>query len=519
VTKAAAKAVIAFVYNWDAPFVSQLIHLQPHVHLVALSPHLAEDAKKKLDGVPVRFLLPLRGIHLEADQVGAWGHGLWRAAGALQGMRRAFACSRPAAPALLWPGAGWAALPPPLAPRSLPQVCSLDDYENDRPCLHGFSAQGLSDPSRRNYEKLWGDMRMLSDYFHPSPTSIKVRRRGCSPCALLAGWRCLETQQQRAAAGLRVAGARRRLGSATPCRLLPGRAGPGVRLLAADPCPALRALQVHVMGKAETHDLDVPDDIQSIVQVSANQSFTDYYSHIYHTNALLLYFSSKAYITDRCDASLPASHCLPLCTAPPAPPPAPSSLTHQRFEAPLHRHTTPAGSALPPSRHWPLLQAAVPRDPHPHPPASCPCRFSSAVIASLITSTPIIANHDFLEAYSFMDTDHVFIQGTAEAELDVMKRVLQVGLAGSSSLLAPPCPLPSGASPGRGWMCWPVAPHHHLACPPAVHPPPADEEARQHLRAARAAQHGVLRVRGDRAVVRLHGYGALKRFFFIYSLQ
>jgi hypothetical protein len=55
------------------------------------------------------------------------------------------------------------------------QVCSLDDYENDRPCLHGFAAQGLSDPSRRNYDKLWNDMRSLSDYFHPSPTSVKVR--------------------------------------------------------------------------------------------------------------------------------------------------------------------------------------------------------------------------------------------------------------------------------------------------------------------------------------------------------
>jgi hypothetical protein len=36
------------------------------------------------------------------------------------------------------------------------------------------------------------------------------------------------------------------------------------------------------------------------VHVSANQTFTEYYNHIYHTNALLLYLSSKSYITDRC---------------------------------------------------------------------------------------------------------------------------------------------------------------------------------------------------------------------------
>lgn len=52
------------------------------------------------------------------------------------------------------------------------------------------------------------------------------------------------------------------------------------------------------------------------------------------------------------------------------------------------------------------------------------------MIASLVTSTPIISNQAFLDAYSFLDSSHVFIQGTQETELDVMKRVLQVRGAG-----------------------------------------------------------------------------------------
>jgi hypothetical protein len=41
-----------------------------------------------------------------------------------------------------------------------------------------------------------------------------------------------------------------------------------------------------------------------------------------------------------------------------------------------------------------------------------------------------------------METDHVFIQGTAEKELDVMKRVLQVGAAGGAG---------RGGECVRGW--------------------------------------------------------------------
>lgn len=114
--------------------------------------------------------------------------------------------------------------------------------------------------------------------------------------------------------------------------------------------PSPTSVKVHVLGKSETHDLEVPDDIHHIAQVDANLTFTDYYKHIYNTNAVLLYLSSDSYIIDR---------------------------------------------------------------------------FSSAVIASLVTSTPIIADQAFLNAYSFLDSSHVFIQGTQESELDVMKRVLQ----------------------------------------------------------------------------------------------
>ncbi len=96
------------------------------------------------------------------------------------------------------------------------------------------------------------------------------------------------------------------------------------------------------------------------------------------------------------------------------------------------------------------------RSPHQQHFLSCPCsappttltphllpthdhRFSSAVIASLVTSTPIIANQAFLDAYSFLDSSHVFIQGTQESELDVMKRVLQVGAAARCVLYYAPC--------------------------------------------------------------------------------
>lgn len=75
ITKANAKAVLAFIYDWEAPFASQLIHLQSNVHLLAMSPHLADVATEKLGGVPVRFLLPTRGIHLDADQVSQRGGG------------------------------------------------------------------------------------------------------------------------------------------------------------------------------------------------------------------------------------------------------------------------------------------------------------------------------------------------------------------------------------------------------------------------------------------------------------
>ncbi len=57
--------------------------------------------------------------------------------------------------------------------------------------------------------------------------------------------------------------------------------------------------QVHVLGKSETHDLEVPDDLHHIAQVDANLNFTEYYKHIYYTNAVLLYLSSDSYIIDR----------------------------------------------------------------------------------------------------------------------------------------------------------------------------------------------------------------------------
>lgn len=51
-------------------------------------------------------------------------------------------------------------------------------------------------------------------------------------------------------------------------------------------------------------------------------------------------------------------------------------------------------------------------------------KFSSTIIASLATSTPIIANDAFLQAYSFLDRSSVHYQAAGKQEVDVMLEVM-----------------------------------------------------------------------------------------------
>ncbi len=137
-------------------------------------------------------------------------------------------------------------------------------------------------------------------------------------------------------------------------------------------------------------------------------------------------------------------------------------------------HTTPNQYHIT-SSSMPLL----PLTP-PSPPASpSPLRFSSAVIASLVTSTPIISNQAFLDAYSFLDSSHVFIQGTQETELDVMKRVLQVrsgqrhtGDMGGTLACACRCTAGARAAPGRALRrarsAWAASCGQHHCVPPLL---------------------------------------------------
>ncbi|KXZ47353.1 hypothetical protein GPECTOR_36g76 [Gonium pectorale] len=53
-------------------------------------------------------------------------------------------------------------------------------------------------------------------------------------------------------------------------------------------------------------------------------------------------------------------------------------------------------------------------------------RLSSTVLASLTTCVPIIATREFLDAYSFLSEDHVFLQYPGEREANVMRRVLEL---------------------------------------------------------------------------------------------
>ena len=51
-------------------------------------------------------------------------------------------------------------------------------------------------------------------------------------------------------------------------------------------------------------------------------------------------------------------------------------------------------------------------------------KFSSTLISSLVTGTPMIVTGKFLSAYTFMDKSVVFTQKESEVTVDVMKRVL-----------------------------------------------------------------------------------------------
>jgi hypothetical protein len=52
-------------------------------------------------------------------------------------------------------------------------------------------------------------------------------------------------------------------------------------------------------------------------------------------------------------------------------------------------------------------------------------KFSSTIITSLSTGTPVIASKRLLEAYSFLSKDSVFSQGDDEEEIDVMLKIVR----------------------------------------------------------------------------------------------
>ncbi|GAX80206.1 hypothetical protein CEUSTIGMA_g7644.t1 [Chlamydomonas eustigma] len=54
-------------------------------------------------------------------------------------------------------------------------------------------------------------------------------------------------------------------------------------------------------------------------------------------------------------------------------------------------------------------------------------RFSSTIITSLSTGTPVIASKRLLSAYSFLNTNSTFIQGDEEEEIHAMIRIMRIG--------------------------------------------------------------------------------------------
>ncbi|KAG1659342.1 hypothetical protein FOA52_008396 [Chlamydomonas sp. UWO 241] len=55
-------------------------------------------------------------------------------------------------------------------------------------------------------------------------------------------------------------------------------------------------------------------------------------------------------------------------------------------------------------------------------------KFSSTVITSLITGTPVIADAQMLRSYSFLTKDAVFLRHDGESDVSVMERVLGMPL-------------------------------------------------------------------------------------------
>lgn len=56
------------------------------------------------------------------------------------------------------------------------------------------------------------------------------------------------------------------------------------------------------------------------------------------------------------------------------------------------------------------------------------CKFSSTVITSLSTETPVIATQQLLDSYTFMQPETVFLQPEGKSEIDVMLNVMQLSV-------------------------------------------------------------------------------------------
>lgn len=52
-------------------------------------------------------------------------------------------------------------------------------------------------------------------------------------------------------------------------------------------------------------------------------------------------------------------------------------------------------------------------------------KFSSTVISSLVTSSPLIVTQRFLDSYTFLDSSHVFVQREGESTMDAALRLLR----------------------------------------------------------------------------------------------
>ncbi|KAG2482312.1 hypothetical protein HYH03_018754 [Edaphochlamys debaryana] len=79
-------------------------------------------------------------------------------------------------------------------------------------------------------------------------------------------------------------------------------------------------------------------------------------------------------------------------------------------------------------------------------------RISSTLLATLTTCVPIIANRELQAVYSFLKEEHVFLQGEAEEEVDVMARVMAMDEAAIFAKRAAVCRLREDLGRGAAEM-------------------------------------------------------------------